>query len=299
MTGPVAVPKLEDVEPIDLGHGLAAAIMEITPDVASFLLTLNDPENRNISRERVEGYALAMAEGRWYLNGESLVIDEHMVMRSGQHRCLASVRSECSFKTLVVFGISTDAVASLDTGKARSAADVLQMNGYKNTHLLAAMARVVLQTEARDLGKSFDNMTVRKVLARHPSLAESGQTIYRPITSAFKGHGVSNRVVGGLMYLFSLVDPDRQQDFQDRLCQGYGLEKGDPILALRNSFLSSTNTKRLSTTAQYVYTIKAWNAYMEGRSVLILRRGESEALPEVYGLTPKMLQGQEFRNGAR
>lgn len=69
---------------------------------------------------------------------------------------------------------------------------------------------------------------------------------------------------------------------------GVGLERGEPVLTLRNALLNSTKNRALSTTTQYVFVVKAWNATMEGRALKVLKFTEAEGVPTIYGLEGKL-----------
>lgn len=55
-----------------------------------------------------------------------------------QHRLHACVKSDTPFTTLIVFVDDNRAFSTLDNGKKRTGADILGIEGYKNTTHLAA-----------------------------------------------------------------------------------------------------------------------------------------------------------------
>ena len=55
-------------------HKNKVEVVRMTPDMARAILK-NNPNNRNVKRDRVSLYASDMEKGRWQLNGESIVID--------------------------------------------------------------------------------------------------------------------------------------------------------------------------------------------------------------------------------
>ena len=58
-------------------------VVRMTPDMARAILK-NNPNNRNVKRDRVSLYASDMEKGRWQLNGESIVIDADGNLKDGQ-----------------------------------------------------------------------------------------------------------------------------------------------------------------------------------------------------------------------
>ena len=88
-------------------HKNKVEVVRMTPDMARAILK-NNPNNRNVKRDRVSLYASDMEKGRWQLNGESIVIDADGNLKDGQHRLMAVVKSQCTVPMIVVSGVDTD-----------------------------------------------------------------------------------------------------------------------------------------------------------------------------------------------
>lgn len=101
-------------------------VVRMTPDMARDILK-NNPNNRNVKRDRVSLYATEMEKGRWQLNGESIVIDENGNLKDGQHRLMAVVKSQCTVPMIVVTGVDADC-SIYDRGSSRSVRDIMQIN---------------------------------------------------------------------------------------------------------------------------------------------------------------------------
>ncbi len=104
--------------------------VRVTPKMATEWLEANT-HNRPVSDKKVRDYATAMREGKWMLNGETIIFDKNGVLADGQHRLWACITSEVAFETVVVGGVLSDAFASIDTGMKRSGKDVLHIDGMK------------------------------------------------------------------------------------------------------------------------------------------------------------------------
>jgi len=79
-----------------------------------------------------------MIDNLFLENGESIVFDLRGDLVDGQHRLLAIIKSGKSYNIPVVTGVLPHSMATYDTGKNRSARDVLQMNGFKYYSPLAS-----------------------------------------------------------------------------------------------------------------------------------------------------------------
>src|SRR5688572_23502672 len=107
-------------------------IVGITPDIATALLEQN-PENRHVSQRQVELFAEDMRHNRWKLNGEAIIIARDGQLNDGQHRLWAVIAAEKTVDMLVVYGVERDTRDTLDMGRQRTSADVLSMEGVKQS----------------------------------------------------------------------------------------------------------------------------------------------------------------------
>lgn len=80
-------------------------------------------------------------------------------------------------------------------------------------------------------------------------------------------------VYGCLYYKIAELDPDEADEFFSLLQSGEGLSAKDPILLLRQYLLQSAVKTNVNPSPVWVaaVTIKAWNAWVEGREIGLLR----------------------------
>jgi hypothetical protein len=116
-------------------------VMTVTPEEARLWLDTKNSNNRPISENAVLKYSQEMKSGRWRLNGQSIGFNTKGQLVNGQHRLLASVRSNTAFETVVVYGIDPEAFETIDDCNTRSMADVLHIRGEANSNLLSAGLR--------------------------------------------------------------------------------------------------------------------------------------------------------------
>jgi len=84
-----------------------------------------------------------MKDNRFIENGESIVFDKYGVLKDGQHRLLAIIRSKKSYFIPIVRGVEPISMATYDTGKNRNAGDVLSINGFKNALKTAKFIKLI------------------------------------------------------------------------------------------------------------------------------------------------------------
>lgn len=253
---------------------ITSAVEVVTPALAEQWL-MHNPSNRSISASKVEKYAAAIKRGEWRLNGEPLIFDVIGNLMDGQHRLKAVVTSGMAVRMLVVKGVNPDARWTLDTGKARLAADVLTMHGEHNSASLAGGLRLLLRYKTdkfQSPGKDgLSNLQLVEFLQSHPRMRQAaaaavgaGKTTINVFLSK------SERTF--LQYIFSEVDSADTMRFFDLFTSGENLNRTHPILLLRNRLLAekSTGTYRLEQTVRLALIIKAWNAWRTGRSLVRL-----------------------------
>jgi hypothetical protein len=262
-------------------------VITVTPRLAKQLLEQNT-SNRKVSGVNLERVKASMLRNEWVLNGEAIKIAKNGRILDGQHRLHASVETDTTFPTLIVYGLDDIAQDTMDTGKRRTLSDVLQIAGYKNTTNLASIVQSIIRSERHSIRHATTNsatkypVTNRQAidrLEREPSL-EDLPGIVRGTTK----YGMTVRVAGLLFYVFSKIDAEDAQDFFEKFESGAGLERGNPILTLRNQLLTMKQEARGAVNPSYMAAliIKAWNKYRDGESAHMLKFRVGGANPERF-----------------
>lgn len=254
---------------------MESRIEVITPERAASDLATKNTRNyrKRINEGRVNRYALDIANRRWRLTGEAIKYDQDGQLADGQHRLEGCVKAGVPFETLVIYGVALEAVQSMDGGWARSLENVLAQRGeHKPMELAAAVS----------LGWRWDHDLLLVKLA--PSREEALEWL-RENPKIREGVEVSRnhlvRVlhtppsVGALItYRAQALAPEDEVAFRQQLISGVGLERGNPILVLRNWLLVGEGARKghgaPDTTTRLALWIKAWNAWLSGRSIQAL-----------------------------
>ena len=117
-------------------------VVVITPAEAAEILRTKNKVNRAIDRRLVARLAASMKAGEWKVNGECIVFAPDGTLLDGQNRLSAIVKSGVAITTCVMYNVPEDARATMDSGKKRTAADVLRFMGYKNSNIMAPIVRL-------------------------------------------------------------------------------------------------------------------------------------------------------------
>ena len=274
----------------------SSAIQDVSPTTAKALLESN-PRNRSLRPDYVRQLAGAMARGEWVVNGEAVQIGTDGTLLNGQHRLTAIVESGETVPMLIVRGLPVTTQKTMDVGARRTLSDALALHGERDTTNLAAVLGLLhrYRSGARLDYASRTAPTVTEALAllrREPKVKE---TIVEA-RHVFRETQMRVSVTGLLLYLFEEADPGMGQKFFDTLCDPSEEEPGSAVLKLRSHLerVSSERKYRTPTPILSAMTIKAFNAWREGRPIENLTFRPGGAAPETF---PKILTRAEIEGG--
>jgi hypothetical protein len=261
---------------VDADHtGPAAEFIKVTPYEAAYVLKYRNQRNRNLRESDVRDLTRVIREGGWMVNGETTKYSDTGELIDGQHRytALAAVRDvpeDFGITMLVVAGLETVAQDTTDIGRRRTHSDVLGLNGYKHTMTLASTVRKLWWWDNGDRAFSGNRnpsvVEVQAFIREHPQVQRSAEVADR-VRSKFPF--IPQSVMGMCHYLFTEIDPDLSAVYFARLEDGAGLEKGHPILTMRESFQRKdlgANARR-NPEAYAAYMIQAWNALRKNKTL--------------------------------
>lgn len=277
---------------------IKSEIRDITPEEAIDLLSKNT-RNRRIQRTLVARLANEMVSGRWQFDGSPIRIAEDGRLLDGQHRLNALVESETTQKFLIVSGVKDDAQAIMDTGRKRTFADMLSMNGETNATGLAALVSAAFKYEQGARGSQIfhgSGGTIAAAAVSSPSIPVLMEFLrdHEELREAMKGSGSLASTLSAPPSLINFtkwrlqgIDYDDAEHFFSRLGDGAGLAAGSPILALRNRLMEMYREgrekgHRPSYELGIALIFKAWNLYRDGREITRLYFKPGGATPEQF-----------------
>lgn len=273
----------EDIQAASLNgeapKGPTTTVEAITPDVAEAWLTHNHA-NRRIQNSAIDRYAHDMKTGRWVVGGSQIVFDLAGNLLDGQNRLHACIRAETPFMSLVTRGVDPLVQQVIDTGKPRSLADLLSWRGESNVHSLGASITLswkwatgrivgpIQPTRSEALQYLDDNPSIREAVRR------AG-----PVRATLM---IPPSALATFLHQVALIDYEDSEAFINNIKDGEGLASGDATLALRNWCINQVtkpgSSRRPSSVTYLALLVRAWNAWITGKSVAQLRwrRGGSQ-----------------------
>jgi hypothetical protein len=269
---------------------MTASVQVVTPEQALAWLT-NAARNRHIADTAVRRYGADMETGRWKLNGQTIVFDANGKLVDGRHRLTAIVATQVEVPMLVVWGADPEAFETMDSGRVRSLADTLGIEGRKYASNISATARIVFAYVAGvNLKFSATRSELLDLIRRHPVI-ETYASMIASRDHLIKGMGVPKTSLAAVLAVANDAG-NRDQDvkeFIDGFITGEGLFKGDPRLTLRRWLAKMRSEVGVGggrvAEPFFAATVKAWSAFANDNDLTNIR------LPQFFNRETLPIEG--------
>lgn len=278
----------------------------ITPQLAKVLLEKNTI-NRRPTISRIAFYADQMLAGNWMADTcEFIKIAEDGTLIDGQNRLMAIIKADKPIELLVATGVPKEAMAFIDTGKSRSAGDVLVMNNIKNGLQISAY----IQTKHKALNYSYQegggkNTTLsnNQVLEEYYKNPDYWQELHLKCNSLY-GSAIKIFTKSQIAYIVFKITMGKfirtcyhTEYLSNKFGRGYVLHndifqflnriffqepQNNSEKLLINIFIRNlSSNKKLDIDIKYAYVFKAWNALISDKNLKCLKYNkEIESFPE-------------------
>lgn len=264
--------------------GVQIYLIKVTPEIAAELLRLNIAGQRKISEGAIEKYASDMAVDAWVFNGAPVLITDEGQLIDGQHRLNAIIESGEPQVMLIVYGVSVDAMATVDTNRRRSYADQLAMRGLKNHSIVAAIASGMWHwLHGNYGGNNIARIANAKFVTSTPSnsakdlwmdKAEKAFAVTYEQAAAFAVkigrdyNGITPATWGIVWVILSAIDKDLREKFLWELHPGrQSGEISQPVMTLIRRLGRVKSRERITRTDQLDMLFKTFNAWQHGKQL--------------------------------
>lgn len=227
------VPMVAEVQAGGTTYSITAAIELVTPETAESWLARKQI-NRASSDRRVQAYARAMVAREWAVTNQGAGFDVANRLIDGEHRLRAVILSRTPVLMLVVRGLPPDVQAKVDFNRTRSAADQgLMTAGIDHNRERTSYARVLhlISTAWADQSAVFSPSEKNAWVLKYQREIEWAVATF-PSSHPF----APAPVISAWAYAYGAT-PNIAQ-WVSQYLDGTGLERGDPLLALRNRLLN-------------------------------------------------------------
>lgn len=219
----------------------------VTPQRAAELLAKNVANNRHITPARVEQYATLMKDDNFLTTPEGIIIDENGRLIDGQHRLSAVVLSGKTIKMHVWYNVPAEQMRAINTGAARTLADVLTVT--EELGITGAPKIAVARANAITLILNPKHNTKKLTIEQYERVREKfGEDLQWSMTN-YPNNGGTGTALGrkarSVMVMGALVIAHKKyteeiETFARKVDTGLELVETDPAYALRR-FLDGSN----------------------------------------------------------
>lgn len=252
-------------------------IVDMTPEHAAELLRLNT-HNRPLLRARVDDIKRWIIDGQWRLTHQGIaIVEPTKVIDDGQKRLTAIAEVGITVPLMVTW-LDESVFDVIDITQPRSPRDTLALAGVTNATRLPAANRLIAHYRGpnRDAimgggsGPRLSNRDQLNMVEANPELEKWAWPTEQAAKLLGK-RGVATALLAAIVVIDQDVDglDDSKREFISRIGEPVMLHRDSPIMALRRwlvATLPTISSQRRSQTAMYA-TIRAWNAYVEGRAL--------------------------------
>ena len=261
---------------------LTTEIVNITPEWAAVALNKN-VNFRQMTPLRYEKYRDEILNERFKLNGETIKFDDRGNLIDGQNRLKAVLEAGLPIQSVVVYGVSQDAVATIDVGQQRSLPQLLKSLNYEHPSILAGASGYVHRYEKTKFFKTGDIISRKEsidFLRDHPTLVDAVRFTNRTWR-------LFNRwALHAAVYytLAAKAGNSLADEFYLMLIEGLNMNSMEnPVYILREKLAYEKSIERK--TPENVYAgliIKTWNLWLTRGTVKQIRyKYHKEGIPPI------------------
>lgn len=241
----------------------------VTPELITYDRALQlkkdvSERNRRPVGTASDEYADSLRRCQWDFNGETIVIDDNGGVINGQNRLDGIIKSHVSMVALVVRGVPTSAFETIDTGRRRTSANILQIDKVRYSATVSAAIKL-LHCQLQGYALSNSNATcpparTRELLGKYPEFE-----INVPLAKNDLLPGAPSTF---LYTVLCSIDQHLADEFFEGLRTGQNLNVTHPVWVLRESIMRARASRnKPKTHTLTAYAIKAVNAFVEGKGI--------------------------------
>lgn len=261
-----------------------ARVETITPSLAAEYLAHNKV-NRPLNKRTVDFYAAQMCKGQWKVNGEAICFTKEGNMVNGQHRLNAIIKYGHPVDILVVRNCDEDVLPTYDSGRKRKSSDVFYLNGVKNyTNISAAVNKYMRMhvdlsfavTTSLTTYKQISNADLITEYRTSPALYDEAVSF---ATKCYDKLRILTISEGAGLYVYLIKDIGHDTETVKTFFRMlfFNEDVTNKTVSLLREKLINDRISRKRMTAKYksMLTVKAWNAYIQGRELSLLKWNEN------------------------
>ncbi len=248
--------------------------------------------NRHLNRANLERYARDMSKGNWFDNGDPVRFDKKGRLRDGQHRLSAVVESGKTVPFHVIRDMDEKALRIVDTGKQRSFADAITIQGSVPSAAVGrkvqASAKMIWHYDNGSIlssGQAVSHAELLGVLRRHKGLVDA-------MAKVAEAPDIQPHSILGFVYTLAAEKaPRKAAQWLARVQRGEDETHGSPTYELRELLWRQRGKggkQQLRGPYLAALAVLSWNAFARGDKTVKLawrktKATQDEPFPEIEG----------------
>jgi len=272
----------------------------ITPLMAEDMMIRNTL-NRQLKVETVFGYSIDMEKSAWEWTNESTVgYDINGLLKDGQHRLLAIIKSGTTQETMIFCGLKENTHGVLNTGRGRSAGDTMSLLNVPDPNQFAKNLMVIKNmlthgvptSKNKKTGKVATNADIVEFMSREED-ADRLRLATSLTNRIFFKHGkklLRKDLWAGMFFLMHQKSKAAAEEFFTRLAMKEKVGKGDETSSIfllynildnwgKNPTLQPSGAPGSANRVRYIIT--AWNHWRKGDVIDKLIINPNEPMPRI------------------
>lgn len=252
-------------------------VMIITPENAKEMLKKN--RNRTVRKFKLEAFKADMINGRWRFNGDPIRFYADGSLADGQHRLLACVETGVPFRSVVIEGLSEEDAMTIDTGSARSNADVLVLQGGLEKEAGRDAAGACRMLIPHDLGymdwinpggnatKWLTSQAVFDYFVENMDEITTAMSWTKEHVPS-RNRVISSAMATALRVLTARVDEGVSHEYLKRILSGFNVEERSTESHVRNALVSAMmGTRKMNPRLRLLTACKGFRSVSSGRTI--------------------------------
>lgn len=243
---------------------MKATIVKITKELAKDYLGRNI-ENRKINPTTLSFYKNQMLNNKWKENGEPIIIDSNGVIKDGQHRLMAVLETGYEFVLPVISGVNPEVMDTIDTGRNRTASDVLYLEGFKYSSLVASLVKAILidrlSSDSSEKLK-ISNADILEYSLKNKSYIYELIDNLKDISSLQVARVLTDTIIG--FYLYKYGNDFKTKDFLSNITGVRRNPRSATDYVYKKLYKSYSGEERISLGDKQKYIERAYEYYMNG-----------------------------------
>jgi hypothetical protein len=243
----------------------------VTPEMAEALLNA-EVYNRKIRNADVSHWSNVLRRGGWRYTHQGVALDVKGRIQDGRHRLTAIAATGIGAEMMITVGMPTENFAVIDTGRRRTASQVLELGGVvKGAAVSASMLRLLWLYEMwgsdmlNHMGDRIDNDDVVSTYAKcDPDRFEYARQAGGRLRSEVGGGPAGPSAAIYLIHEANPAHLDRVESFVDGLIRGVFDTTNDPIFVARRllSRQALGLTRAMPAPGKMHVVLTAWNQHV-------------------------------------